>query len=170
MEIAPEDRKYVTRETYLRLFAMNRLCQGLTDAPEKWQKAIQNVIGDVVVTAVIIDDVIVTGVDDNDHIRNLNTILMRLSEYGLRVNKDKCSFLQPKVKFCGHKASAEGISQEESKTKAIKRASKPENVIELKSFLGLENHYHKFIPNGAEILAPSYELTGVKWKCGNSEN
>ena len=110
-------------------------------------------------TAVIIDDVIVTGVNDNDQIRNL---LMRLSEYRLRVNKDKYSFLQPKVTFCGHKVSAEGIYQEESKTKAIKNASK------LKSFLGRVNYFHKFIPNSAEILAPLYELTktGVKWKWG----
>ena len=41
----------------------------------------------------------------------------------------------------------------------------PTNVTELKSFLGLLNYYHKFLPDLATLLAPLHQLLrkDTKW-------
>ena len=41
-----------------------------------------------------LDDIILTGRDANDHLANLEAVLKRLSELGLRVNKEKCEFFK----------------------------------------------------------------------------
>ena len=44
------------------------------------------------------------------------------------------------------------------KLDAVKNARVPQNVAELRSFLGLLNYYRKFLPNVATILNPLNEL------------
>lgn len=52
------------------------------------------------------------------------------------------------------------------KVEAILQAPRPENVSQLRSYLGLVNYYHKFLPNLAMTLHPLNVLlqTGTKWK------
>ena len=49
--------------------------------------------------------------------------------------------------------------------RAIRDAPTPTNVTELKSFLGLLNYYHKFLPDLATLLAPLHQLLrkDTKW-------
>ena len=53
--------------------------------------------------------------------------------------------------------------------KAITEAPNPENKKELRSFLGLVNYYHRFVPNISRILSPLYELTmdNAAWEWNN---
>ena len=57
--------------------------------------------------------------------------------------------------------SAQGLHPLPEKVKAIKDASKPRNVSELKSYLGLLSYYLKFLPDLSTILAPSYEFLWI---------
>ena len=59
----------------------------------------------------------------------------------------------------------EGLSPIEYKTTAIKNAKVPENVSELKAFLGMVQYYHSFLPNLASILEPLHALLrkNVTW-------
>ena len=49
--------------------------------------------------------------------------------------------------------------------RAIRDAPTPTNVTELKSFLGLLNYYHKFLPDLATLLVPLHQLLrkDTKW-------
>ena len=112
------------------------------------------------------DDIIVTGEDDAEHLRNLETVFRRLSEAGLRVNRLKCNFFQEHVEYCGHGVSARGLHKTPAKIDAISDARCPVNVTELRSFLGLVNYYARFLPNLATTLHPLNELLqkGVEWR------
>ena len=44
-----------------------------------------------------IDDILVTGTSEEEHLRNLEQVLRRLQEYGIRMKRNKCSFLQDLV-------------------------------------------------------------------------
>ena len=70
------------------------------------------------------------------------------------------------VEYLGHKVSADGLQPLQSKTDAIVRAPEPQNVQQLRSYLGLLNYYSKFIPNLATITKPLNHLLNkdVKWK------
>ena len=116
--------------------------------------------------ACYIDDIIITGKTDEEHLAHLEEVLKRLERHGLHVKLPKCRFLQSSVIFLGHLINADGIHPTDEKLKAIVQAPSPENVQELRSFLGLINYYGKFIPNAATVLAPLNELLrkDVKWR------
>ena len=106
-----------------------------------------------------IDDILITGSNDTEHLQNLERVLQRLQQYGLRLKKAKCVFLRPTVNYLGHQIDAEGLRATKEKLEAILSAPSPKNVQELRSFLGLLNYYGKFIPNlashsSAKRLAP----------------
>ena len=95
----------------------------------------------------------------------------RLQDAGMRLKRAKCLFLLPSVEYLGHVIVAEGLCTSEAKVNAIVNAPAPQNVTELRSFLGLVNHYGKFLPDLATTLAPLYRLLQKqkKWTWGNSQ-
>ena len=82
---------------------------------------------------------------------------MRLEEEGFKLKLEKCGFMQPAVEYLGHHISAEGIRPSKEKVHAIVNAPPPQNISQLRSFLGLVNHYGKFLPQLANRLTPLYK-------------
>lgn len=53
-------------------------------------------------TRYFLDDIIVTGVDEETYLANLVAVLARLEKCGLRANKSKCEFFNDASEYCGH--------------------------------------------------------------------
>ena len=113
-----------------------------------------------------IDDILITGKSEEDHLKNLKEVLTRLEKHGFRLKKDKCTFMANSVEYLGHRIDQEGIHALPHKVSAIVNAPAPTNVQELRSFLGLINYYSKFIRNLASLLHPLNQLLQVnkKWE------
>ena len=113
-----------------------------------------------------IDDIMITGSDDTEHLATLNQVLERLEKHNIKVNLKKCHFLDKSVKYLGHLIDAGGKHALTDKLDAVKNAPVPCNVPELRSFLGLLNYYRMFLPNIATLLHPLNELLQLKhrWK------
>ena len=75
------------------------------------------------------------------------------------------------IEYLGHKITKDGLQPSESKVEAVTKAPFPQNVTELKDFLGLINYYGKFLLNLSITLAPLHKLLakGAQWKCGNQQ-
>ena len=116
--------------------------------------------------AAYMDDILVTGASEHEHLQNLDTVLQKLETAGVRLKKSKCLLMSPEVEYLGHKISSEGLHPTPEKVKAIQEAPKPQSVTELKSFLGLLSYYSKFLPNMSTTLAPLYSLlqNNRKWE------
>ena len=104
-----------------------------------------------------LDDILVRGKNDAEHLRNLEEVLKWLSNAGLRVKENKYVFMA-EVVYCGHKVTAEGVTPMEANVQAIKEAPRPENTSQLKFYLGMINYYHKFLPRLSTVLAPLHKL------------
>ena len=65
----------------------------------------------------------------------------------------------------GHVISKEGISVNTSKIEAIKEWPTPKNVTEVRSFMGLDGYYRKFIEGFSRIVHPitALQKKGVKF-------
>ena len=116
--------------------------------------------------SVYIDYLLVSGSMEEEHLHTLEAVLDRLSNAGMKLKLSKCFFLLPSVEYLGHVISAEGIRPSTEKTRATSNAPAPQNVTQLRSFLGLLNYYGKFLPNLSSVLAPLYTLLqkGSSWK------
>ena len=164
-------QEYLTVNTHLGLFRVKRLPFGVNAAVGIFQRIISNVLKGLVGVSVYLDDILITGKDDREHLHNLEQVLMRLKLAGLQAKKKKCSFLQASVEYLGHRIDAEGLHPTNEKVRAVKEAPNPSNKTELRSFLGLINYYAKFLPNLSNILSPLYNLTkkDVAWRWGKAE-
>ena len=93
----------------------------------------------------------------------LAEVLRKLREAGLHLIK---VFLAPSVIYLGHVIDSQGLHPTQEKVKAIQDAFKPNNVTELKSYLGLLTYYSKFLRNLSTVLAPLYRLLkhGEPWR------
>ena len=66
---------------------------GLKGSPLTFQRAMHHVLAELVGTAclVYIDDVIIYGKDEEEHDRNLELVLARLAEFGVKLKPKKFS-------------------------------------------------------------------------------
>lgn len=106
-----------------------------------------------------IDDIIVIGRSEREHIENLEAVFKILRERKLKLNPEKCKFFQEQVTFLGHKCTAEGIFPDETKLKSMKTYPTPHDKDAVKRFVAFANYYRKFIPAFAEIAQPLSDLT-----------
>ena len=166
-----EASKLLTINTQRGLFKVKRLPYGISSAPAIFQRTIEGLVKDIPNTIVYLDDILVTGVDEEAHLRNLEEVLSRLQEAGLRLRKEKCSFQSKEVVYLGHKIDAEGIHTLDEKVKSIQEVPAPKNVSELQTYLGLLNYYHRFLPKASTVLAPLHELLRKEhvWRWGKRQ-
>ena len=124
----------------------------------------QQVLADLPKTTCMdyIDDVLVVGRTLDEHLENLEMVLKRLKDAGLKIKPEKCSLMRPEVKYLGFVVSREGVKTDPEKVDAVQRFPRPENVRRLRSFLGLTSYYRRFVPGYAKIARPLHELTSAQ--------
>ena len=166
LALHPESKEYCTINTHCGLYRFNRLPFGIASAPAVFQKVMDTILQGVPGALCYIDDILVSGSTDEEHLHNLEDVFRRLQSYGIRMKKSKCFFMRASVTYLGHLINAEGIHATPEKIKAIVEAPMPTNVQQLRSFLGLLNYYRKFLPNLAAIIQPLNDLLqkNKQWK------
>ena len=131
LELNEELKKLVVINTQKGLFRYNRLPFGASAAPAIFQRAIEGVLQGIPSVCVYLDDILVTGQSEADHLRNLDTVLTRLEEAGIRLKPKKCLFMLPSVEYLGHNISAEGLRPTTNKVRAIVDAPIPQDVTQV---------------------------------------
>ena len=135
MEVDEESKPYVTINTHRGLYQYQRLPYGIASAPELWQRAM----------------------DQEEHLEIMDQVLTRLEENWLRANK-KCIFLTDSVEYCGHIITADGLRRSPKKVRAIVDMPVPEDISQLRSFLGMVQYYARFLPDLSTHLNPLHRL------------
>ena len=110
------------------------------------------------VSPVYIDDMLIATKSEAEHLEILEKVFERLAKADLRIKKPKCKFMARSGHYLGHVIDSEGLHPLPEKVEAIVKAPTPQNVTELKSYLGLLTYYGKFLPNLSSRLAPLYKL------------
>ena len=78
----------------------------------------QSLLQDVRNAIFYVDDFLITGATEQEHLNTLDEVLNHLERAGLRLKKSKCHFMSPSVVFLGHRIDAQGLHPLADKVKA----------------------------------------------------
>ena len=129
LELDEDSKQYVVINTHRGLFRYNRLPYGISSAPGIFQRTMENLLQGVPHTVVYLDDILITGRTEEEHLRSLAEVLKRSREAGLKLKRNKCFFLAKSVVYLGHTIGADGLHPTPDKLQAVQDAPQPTNVL-----------------------------------------
>jgi hypothetical protein len=103
---------------------------------------------------------IITRQTLDKHLQKMGTVLTRLRDAGLKVNAAKSSFCAHEIEYLGHILTREGIKPQPKKVQVILALNPPNNIKELRHFLGMVQYYRDMWARRSEMLAPLADVVG----------
>ncbi len=97
--------------------------------------------------------IITRGILDK-HLQQMETVLTRLCDAGLKVNVPKSLFCAHEIEYLGCILTREGIKPQPKEVQVILVLNPPNNVKELRHFLGMAQYYRDMWARHSEMLAP----------------
>ncbi|EYC03329.1 hypothetical protein Y032_0094g2695 [Ancylostoma ceylanicum] len=125
VEVDENSKELLTINTHRGLFRYDRLPFGVKSAPGIFQQIIDSMIAGLGGCAAYFDDVIVTG--------RLESLFRRIQEYGFRVRIEKYN---------------------PAKLEVVKKMPPAKDIGQVRSLLGLLNHYGAFVEEMRQLRAP----------------
>lgn len=143
------------------LYQFRRMPFGLHNAAATWQRFVDNILGAELEPSVFVylDDIIIATADLDSHLLVLEKVFEKLLAAGLTVNRDKCIFMRPELKYLGFVVDKNGLHTDPDKVACMLGYPTPKNVKEVRRFVGMVSWYRRFIPNFATRMAPISKLT-----------
>lgn len=138
-------------------FRYTRAPMGLNASGDEWCYRSDLVLEGLEGVHKLVDDILVeadTLEDLNDRLQN---VLKRCRDKGIQLSLDKFD-AGKKIKFAGHIISDKGTQPDDTRLEAIANFKSPDNVTELRSFLGLANQLGNFIPDLAHMTSEIRKL------------
>ena len=89
---------------------------------------------------VFIDDILIISKTEGEHEKHLRMVLQKLREHQLYAKLSNCEFWLKKVSFLGHVILEGGISVDPSKVQEVLDWKTPQNVGDIRGFLGLAGY------------------------------
>lgn len=155
-----DDREKTAFSTDSGHFQYKRMPQGLKNSSATFQRLMNSILSGLIGIKcfVYVDDIVVYANTLVDHEKKIIEVLQRFRESKLKINIEKCKFLQKECVFLGHVITENGIKPDPNKIKAVINFKTPQTPKDVKSFLGLVGYYRKFINNFSKIAYPLNSL------------
>jgi hypothetical protein len=129
---------------------------GLTGAPHTFQRAMNATLAPLLRKSVLVffDDILIYSASYEEHLKHLEQIFQVLEKEKWRVKLSKCTFAKREISYLRYVISAQRVATCPKKIQAVADWPQPQNVKELRSFLGLSRYYRKFVKHYAIIAKP----------------
>ncbi|KAF1324759.1 reverse transcriptase, partial [Globisporangium splendens] len=104
--------------------------------------------------------------DVDVHLDHLRQVFQVMRENKLYANLKKCIFFAPEIPVLGCFVGKHGVRVDPEKVKAIDDWPVPQNVKQLRQWLGLANYLHKYTRNYAALVQPLTQLLkkDIEWE------
>jgi hypothetical protein len=148
-------------------YSYMRLPMGFAGSADIFQAEMMDLMESLEYVRAYIDDLLViTRGTLEDHLEKLREVLRRLRDAGLKVNAAKSFFSTHEIEYLGYILARGGIKPQQKQIQAILAINPPNNVKELRKFLGMVQYYHDMWAKRSEMLAPLSDLVG---ECGETK-
>ena len=150
------------------LYEWTVMPMGLATAPatfQRWMDESLRGLEDNVV--VYLDDVLVYSPTKTQHEKDVEKVLQRFQEKGMKASWKKCEFDKEQMPFLGHVLSHGRIAVDGQKLQKLVEWRPPlQTIRQVRQFLGFLSYYRAFIPKFAEVTAPLTALLkkNVNWR------
>ena len=138
-----------------------RIPFGLRNAPPAFQRFMNKVLSDYkgILCEPYLDDVLCHSKSFDQHVEDLEKVLMRLREHGIKLRAEKCVFGKREVRYLGRLISGEGYRPDPEDTKALEKFRSPPTTIgELRSLLGFLGYFRCYVKDFSQKVKPMYDL------------
>ena len=121
MEVDATDREKTAFTTSEGLFKFTKMPFGLCNALATFQRLMDLILAGLQWSncLVYLDDILIIGKTFQEHLDNLQLVFHRLKEAGLKLKPYKCTICCKQVSYLGHIISAEGITNDPTKTEKV---------------------------------------------------
>jgi hypothetical protein len=160
LPLSERSKKFTAFTTPFGHFEWNVLPMGILPASGMFQRAINALLGGLtwVKCLIYIDDIIIFSPNEEAHLADLQLILQRFQEVGLKVNFGKAQIAKTNVKYLGHIVTPDGTQPDPEKVKAIKEFPTPTSATEIRRFMGIVQFVAKYIPSLSKKAGPLHNL------------
>jgi hypothetical protein len=130
IRMAEGDEAKTAFHTHQGLYEFLVMPFGLTNAPATFQSLMNLIFASLLRRGVLVfmDDILVYSKTIEKHVELLKQVFQILHDHQFYIKRSKCSFAQPSVEYLGHVVSADGVSTEPSKVKAVLQWARPVNL------------------------------------------
>ncbi|KAK3868203.1 hypothetical protein Pcinc_026391 [Petrolisthes cinctipes] len=162
VKIAEEDQDLTCFITPWGRYKFKRAPMGLVSSGDEYNRRGDQVLGDIPRTMKVVDDILAYDTRYKDHLSHVITIIQRCDKHGITLNADKFSFAKNDVVYCGYNITPQGYTADSRKVSAIADFPRPQNLTDLRSFMGLANQLGNFSPAIADAAQPLRDLLKPK--------
>jgi len=169
IEIEEEDKHKTAFEINGQIYEWNSMVMGFKNSPQILQRIMNEILGELrgKGVEVYIDDIVIHANERKEHDRLVEEVIKRLSENKMRVNQDKIQWAKQEIRLLG--VTINGKEQEASEIKRNEALiyPVPENISELRRFLGMTGWFGNFIKDYAKKitnLTDGLKGKGKNWK------
>ena len=153
-------RNLCTIATALGLYRYCSLLMGVSEAQDIATEIMHDTFTDMEDVEFYMDDIGCFSNSWDKHVQLLQEVLQRLQSVGFTINPLKCEWAVKEMDFLGHWLTPTGIMPWKKKIDAILHLKPPNNIKELRRFLGMVNYYCDMWPHWTHTLAPLMAMTG----------
>ena len=143
-------------------FEYARMSQGLSGAPSTFNFVINEAMQHLKeihvdrrrasLCSLFVDDLLVASNDNAVHLFHIHQVLQQLIRCKLKISGEKLELFQTSVQYCGKTVDKDGIGPSKHLLEKLRNWPKPENMVKLKSFLGLTTHLSEYIENEKRLI------------------
>ena len=153
-------------------YRYKRLPMGVANSPDIFQDQMSDLMAGLEFVRCYLDDILCLTKDTyENHLEQLEKVLVRLASANLKVNIEKSFFAKTELEYLGFWITREGIRPVSKKVEAIRAIAPPKTRKQLRSFIGMVNYYRDVWKRRSHLLAPLSRLTSksAKWEWTEKE-
>lgn len=160
IRLAYSDEFKTAFKTHQGLYEFKVMPFGLTNAPATFQSIMNRMLEPFLRKFILVfmDDILIYSQSLEEHIQHVQQVLQLLADNQFYIKASKCNFAKTELEYLGHLISKKGVATEPSKVAAVAQWPSPQNLKQLRGFLGLTGYYRRFIHQYGIMSRPLTQL------------